>query len=146
MANYYPPVSFYFQVKFSGISDDELDAQFQSVSGLSVEVQTENVKEGGENRFEHVLPVRTKYSDLVLKRGVVTNTKAVKWFLDTFQNLEIRPADLTITLLNPDGKPLITWNVVHAWPKKWAVEDLSAMESKLLVESMEMSYQYFTIL
>jgi phage tail-like protein len=146
MATYYPPVAFFFNVKFTGVSDDEQDAQFQSVSGLTVEMQVETIKEGGENRFEHTLPIRSKYTNLVLKRGIVKDTKVIKWFLDTFANMEIRPADLTITLLNKDQQPLITWNVVQAWPKKWAVEDLSAMESKLLIESLEMQYQYFTIL
>ena len=146
MATYYPPVAFYFSLKFTGISDDEQDAQFQSVSGLSLDLQTETIKEGGENRFEHTIPVRTKFSNLVLKRGVVKDTKLIKWFFSTFQSLEIQPADLTITLLNEKQEPLITWNVVQAWPKKWAVEDLSAMESKLLIESLEMQYQYFTML
>jgi phage tail-like protein len=146
MATYYPPVAFYYSVKFTGISDDEQDSQFQSLSGLTVDMQIESIKEGGENRFEHVIPVRTKYSNLVLKRGIVKDTKLVKWFVDTFQNLTVKPADLTITLLNNEQQPLITWNIVQAWPKKWAVEDLSAMESKLLIESLEMQYQYFTIL
>lgn len=145
MDTYYPPVAFFFNVKFTGISDQELDTQFQSVSGLSVDVQTETVKEGGENRFEHVIPVRTKYQNLVLKRGVVTDSKLIDWCLKTFQNLDIQPADLTISLLNEKGEPLMTWNVVHAWPKKWSVEDLNAMESKVLIESLELQYQYFSI-
>lgn len=146
MEAYYPPVSFYFQVKFSGISDDELDTHFQSVSGLSVDIQTESFKEGGENRFEHVIPTRTKYQNLVLKRGLVADSKILDWCIQTFQSLDIRPADLTITLLNAEQDPLITWNVVQAWPKKWAVEDLSAMESKILIESLELQYQYFTLM
>jgi phage tail-like protein len=146
METYYPPVAFYFSVKFTGISDDELDTHFQSVSGLSVDVQTETIKEGGENRFEHVIPVRTKYQNLVLKRGVVTDSKLINWCLKTFQNLDIKPADLTISLLNEKSNPLMTWNVVQAWPKKWTVEDLSAMESKVLIESLELQYQTFSIL
>ena len=146
MDTYYPPVSFFFNVKFTGISDQELDTQFQSVSGLSVDVQTETVKEGGENRFEHVIPVRTKYQNLVLKRGVVTDSKLIDWCLNTFQNLDIQPADLTISLLNEKKEPLMTWNVVGAWPKKWTVDDLNAMESKVLIETLELQYQYFAIM
>ena len=141
----FPPVSFYFHVKFTDISDQIFDASFQSVSGLAIDIQTDIVKEGGENRFEHVIPVRTKYQNLVLKRGVVTDSKLIDWCLKTFQNLDIQPADLTISLLNEKGEPLMTWNVVHAWPKKWSVEDLNAMESKVLIESLELQYQYFSI-
>lgn len=142
---FYPPVSFYFEVKFTGVSDEEMDARFQTVSGLSVDLQTETVKEGGENRFEHVLPVRTKYQNLTLKRGVVKDSKLIAWCLDALQSLAIRPADLTITLFNEKKAPLILWNVVQAWPKKWAVEDLSATDSKVLIESLELQYKYFTV-
>src|SRR5215217_6630242 len=83
---YYPPVGFHFKVEFLNFSDDiefskENDVRFQSVSGLSVEYDSETFKEGGENRFEHKLPVRTKYPDLSLKRGMLTDSKLIKWVL-----------------------------------------------------------------
>jgi phage tail-like protein len=152
MATYYPPVSFHFKVEFGfkeelhGVAPVENDIMFQSVGGLSSEMGTETIKEGGENRFEHELPVRTKFPNLVLKRGVVTDSSLIKWCLNSFQNLEIRPVDLEIKLLNKEHEPLMTWAVKQAWPKKWAVEDLSAMDSKILIETLEMRYQYFTIL
>ena len=66
---YYPPVGFHFKVEFVNLGNNN-DTRFQSVSGLNVEFETETFKEGGENRFEHKLPVRTKYPDLSLKRGI----------------------------------------------------------------------------
>ena len=65
MTVYYPPWGFYYKVEFEGSSEPN-EARFQSVSGLSVEYDIEEYKEGGENRFTHKLPVRTKYADLVL--------------------------------------------------------------------------------
>ena len=58
MNDYYPPWGFYYQVKF-GDSQNKNDVRFQTVSGLSVEYDMEEYKEGGENRFVHKLPVRT---------------------------------------------------------------------------------------
>ena len=81
---YYPPWGFFYKVKFSDSSEPN-DARFQSVSGLSVEYDTEEYKEGGENRFTHKLPVRTKYSDLVLKRGLLTGSAVTGWFLAAFR-------------------------------------------------------------
>ena len=78
MTGYYPPWGFYYNVEF-GISKDKNDARFQSVSGLSVEYEMEEFREGGENRFTHKLPVRTKYADLVLKRGMLTDSDVIKW-------------------------------------------------------------------
>jgi phage tail-like protein len=148
MANYYPPWGFYFKVVFNGmtpdVSKDANESSFQSVSGLSVEYDFESYREGGENRFEHKLPVRTKYGDLVLKRGMLADSKVIKWLLDAFQNRKFSPVDITVTLMNEKSEPLQVWNVVHAIPKKWVVSDLNANENSVVVETMELSYRYFT--
>ena len=148
---YYPPVGFHFKVEFLDFKDDsslgkENDMRFQSVGGLSVEYDSETFKEGGENRFEHKLPVRTKYPDLSLKRGMLTDSGVIKWCLDAFQNREIKTAHIVVTLLNEKHEPLRTWNVYNAWPKKWNVSDLNAQENSVVVETLDFSYSYFTVL
>lgn len=146
MANYYPPVGFHFSVSFDkSVTDDDGDARFQSVGGLNVELETETVKEGGENRFVHSLPVRTKYPNLVLKRGMLTDSKLISWCIDSFNSLEINPADLNVSLLNEEHEPLKTWKLKHAWPVKWDVGDFNAEENKLVVETIELTYQYYTL-
>jgi phage tail-like protein len=145
MPENYPPVSFYYQVSFNGIGSSAIDAQFQSVSGLSAEVTTETYKEGGENRFEHVLPVRSSYSDLTLKRGLVKDSSLIKWFKDTFDSMQVQPITLDILLLNEEGEPLMSWNVVHAWPKKWSMSDLDAEKSGIAIETLELHYRTFSI-
>lgn len=145
MVDYYPPWGFFFKVSFNDISSDTNDVRFQSVSGLSVEYDYESYKEGGENRFEHKLPVRSKYSDLVLKRGMLTNSKVIEWFLDAFNNRAFSPANVTVILMNEKSEPLRTWNVVHAIPKKWQVSDFNAGENGIVIETVELTYRYFTI-
>ena len=147
MPDYYPPWGFYYKVEFleSSISGNKNDVRFQSVSGLSVEYDTEEFKEGGENRFTHKLPVRTKYADLVLKRGMLTDSDLMKWLLKAFRDREFKPSDLNVILMNERGEPLRTWKVAHAVPKKLLVSDLNANENSIVIETMELSYQYFTI-
>lgn len=145
MSTYYPPVGFHFKVEFNGITTQDTDFQFQSVAGLSVDIETEEFSEGGENRFKHKFPVRTKFPNLVLKRGMVTDSKLIGWCRDAIESFLFEPVDLTVKLLNEENEPLVTWNVVHAYPVKWNVSDLSAEESKLVVETIELSYNYFTL-
>jgi phage tail-like protein len=146
MANYYPPAGFHFTVSLDyGVTDDENDARFQSVSGLNVEFETETIREGGENRFEHKIPVRSKYPNLILKRGMVTDSKLIAWCMDAFENLIIVPSDILISLLNEEHEPLKSWKIKHAWPLKWDVGDFNAEESKLVIETLELTYQYFTV-
>jgi phage tail-like protein len=154
---YYPPLGFHFRVRINpGDPGKSTDTYFQSVSGLSVQVQTETWKEGGENRFEHTLPIRTKYNDLVLKRGLIRPTESdwTDWFKDTMESVSApprdrqqsrfrRPRDLLIELLNENHETLARWTVAHAWPKNWKLNDLNAERSEVLIESLELNYNYF---
>lgn len=144
MTDYYPPWGFYYKVEFS-ISKNKGDVRFQTVSGLSVEYDMEEYKEGGENRFTHKLPVRTKYADMVLKRGMLTDSEVIKWCLSAFRDREFKPAELSVILMNEKSEPLRTWNIVQALPKKWVVSDLNANENSLVIETLELTYRYFTI-
>lgn len=150
MTDYYPPWGFHYRVEFIP-SQEKDDVRFSSVSGLSVEYDTEEYKEGGENRFTHKLPVRTKYADLVLKRGMLTGpsalsgTSVVTWFLEAFRDRTFSPRDVNVILLNEKGEQLRTWKVTHAVPKKWTVSDLNANESSLVIETLELSYRSFSV-
>ena len=144
MGDYYPPWGFYYKVEFS-ISKDKNDVRFQAASGLSVEYDMEEFKEGGENRFTHKLPVRTKYADLVLKRGMLTDSKVIDWFLAAFRDRTFVPTDINVILMNEKSEPLRTWKIAHAIPKKWLVSDLNANDNAVVIETMELSYRYFTI-
>lgn len=142
--HYYPPLGFYYRVEF-GVSQNKGDVRFQSVSGLTVEYDYESFKEGGENRFEHKLPVRTKYADLVLKRGMLTDSSVIDWMTRAFRDREFEPTDLTVILLNERGDPLRTWKITHAIPKKWSVSDLDANTNAIVVETLELTYRFFTV-
>ncbi|HKJ78301.1 MAG TPA: phage tail protein [Prolixibacteraceae bacterium] len=142
MADYYPPLAFHFRVEFTNIKGE---FEFQSVSGLTAERETEQVAEGGENRFKHQLPGRTRYSNIILKRGLKVNSGLVKWCREALLDFNIVPTDLTIILLNEEHEPLQTWNVVHAWPVKWEVSDFNAEENRISVETIELTYNYFNI-
>jgi phage tail-like protein len=148
MAEYYPPVGFHFRVEFPEIQSNDRDILFQSVSGLTATVATESVKEGGENRFEHVLPVRTGFDALVLKRGMLVDSGVLTWVRDAIEGFTFTPTTVLVHLMNEvngDHAPLVTWKVVHAWPKKWSVGEMNAEQSSVLVETFELTYNFFTV-
>ena len=47
--------------------------------------------------------------------------------------------------MNEKSEPLRVWNVAHAIPKKWVISDLNAGENSVVIETMELSYRYFTV-
>lgn len=145
MAIYYPPVGFHFMVEFQldGVKDE--DSRFQEVSGLTSELGIEEVVEGGENRFSHRLPTRAKYSNLILKRGLLTNSQLIDWCKDAIENFIFQPVTVNVTLLNEEHEPLSnTYSFVRAWPVKWSISDFKAQDNSIVVESLELAYNYFT--
>jgi len=144
MALYYPPVGFHFKVEFLGLSVDA-DTRFTDVSGLSAEMGTEEVAEGGENRFVQKYPTRTKYPELVLKRGLLTHSDVYVWINQCLAEYRIEPTSVDIKLLNEAHEPLMTWHVVGAYPTRWSVGDLNAASNSIVVESLQLAYQYFTV-
>ena len=151
-AEYYPPGAFYFAVSILGSGTalsvlTDIDASFQEVSGIEAKAGVEEVVEGGENRFVHRLPRPASYSNLVLKRGVVTRTSFfADWFGQTVGSglsLPILTQNVVVSLLGSEGTPLIAWIFVNAWPVRWEVGPLDSMDNKFLVETLELSYNYF---
>lgn len=136
------PVAFQFEVKLDGAAD--ADAAFREVSGLEVEVQVEEIAEGGENRFVHKLPKPAKHPNLVLKRGIAASgSDLVKWCKEVIENdfMEpIKPRNLVVNLLDAEHSPLVTWSLSNVWPLKWKVADLDAMKNEVALETIELAY------
>jgi phage tail-like protein len=149
---YVPPPAFYFNVRILGVGAAAAlltgnDASFQEISGMQVQQETEDVAEGGENRFVHRLPKPAKYSPLVLKRGVVTGssffTEWVGSMLGANLGLPIVTQNLMVSLLNQSGIPSIAWVFVNAFPTKCDVAPLNSTKNEVLIETLELSYDYY---
>ncbi len=142
MATYYPPPAFHFLVSIQVEGATDEDTRFQEVSGLGVEVATEELVEGGENRFVHQLPTGARHGNLVLKRGLLTSSKLITWIRDAVESMAFSPVAVVITLLNEKHAPLASWQFVNAWPVKWTLGNLNSTENSVLVEMLELAYQW----
>jgi phage tail-like protein len=145
----YPPVGFRFSVNFHG-SSQQIDASFSEVSGISAQLTTEEIIEGGENRFKHRLPLQMSYTPLVLKRGVVTaKSDLFDWIKKSFANglnaekRAIELQNLDLNLLDDSNNKLITWTFIGAYPIKFDISGLKADSNQLAIETIELSYQRF---
>ncbi len=139
----YPPVGFHFAVVVFLDGKPLPDIRFQEVSGLTVTLGTEEVVEGGENRFNHKLPTRPAHQNLVLKRGLSPISKLTRWVEDAVEAFEFQPANVLVTLLNEFHLPLAAWEFVNAYPVKWAVSDFKAQENAVVIETLEMAFNFF---
>lgn len=140
-----PPVGFHFRVEFDVPGATDRDMRFRDVSGLTMELEEFSYNEGGENRFSHKFPVRGRYPDLVLKRGLLVDSGLRSWIMDAVDNLIVSPATVWVTLLNAEHQPLQSYSVFGAWPKKWVISDFGAEASEIVIETLELSYKYFRV-
>ncbi|GAA0553659.1 phage tail protein [Chitinophaga japonensis] len=142
MSSYYPPVGFRFSVVVSGISGTN-EGSFQEVSGLSVKISPMEIKEGGENRFTRRLPVPPKYENLVLKRGMLFGSSLIRWVKTTLTEFTFTPKNVTVNLLDGDGSILAAWSFTNAYPVALKVSDFKAQDSAIVVETLELAYDFF---
>jgi len=143
MDAYYPPSAFHFKVEFVGVAGD-MESRFQEVSGLNMQLGVEQVVEGGENRFEHRLPSRGKFDNLVLKRGMLTDSQLIDWITKAIENFEFSPREVLVTLLNEEHQPLSAWSFDRAWPVKWSISNFKATENAVVIETLELAYSRFS--
>ena len=142
----YPLTGFHFLVVFEIFPQLPNDFRFQEVTGLTTDVNLETYNEGGENRFVHRLPGRTKYADLVLKRGMTLVSGVAAWCLDAIENFNYQPTNLLVSLLNEQHLPVSSWYVVNAIPIKYDISGLHAEQSKIVIESITLRYEYYRTL
>ncbi|MCX7549597.1 phage tail protein [Xanthomarina sp. F2636L] len=131
----YPPLNMHFAVDFD-YKELRDDKNFQSVQGLKVRVCENENKKG----------TYVKFDNIILKRAYQPESHLVKWCMDTINNHKIKPINLTVKLLNADHEILSAWNIEKAVPVAWGVDELHAQDTKILIETIELSYLRFKVL
>ncbi len=146
--SYYPIQGFYFSVSFDDATTT--DNAFQEVSGISTELQTEEIEAGGENNKVYKVPKKVSHPDLSLKRGTMASGSSIlKWIEDTLGAglaSPITTKTITVKLLDVTQKDnvLIHWQFENAYPIGWEVGSLNAQSSEILIETLKFTYSKMT--
>lgn len=137
MAANYPLVKFHFQVEWGGTK-----IGFTEVSGLDVETEVVEYRDGASPEYSKIkMPGMQKFSNITLKRGTFkSDNEYFKWW-NTVKLNTIERRDITISLLNEEHAPVITWKVKNAWPSKVQSTDLKAEGNEVAIESMEIVHE-----
>ncbi|HWR60828.1 MAG TPA: phage tail protein [Clostridia bacterium] len=123
---------FRFLVEIDGL----LSGGFTHVSGLEVETEEEEYHEGGLNEYSHHIPVRTKYSRLVLRKGFASSNDLWDWY-EQVTSGKISRKSGSIILLDARGQEICRWNFFDAYPVKWTGPELDSESSRIAVETLE---------
>jgi phage tail-like protein len=143
-----PPLGFRFGVLFLalGVIPNPLDILFQKVSGLGATVETETVREGGQNLYTQLLPKHIQHDNLVLERGMVVGSPLVIEFNVAMSLFKFKPSNVLVTLLDHTRIPIASWLCVKAYPLKWSVSDLDATSNSVVIEHMELAYRHLQVI
>lgn len=139
------PVGFYFSVSF----EDELEVDFQEVSGISKELNVEDIVGGGENQYKYRLPTGSSSKNLALKRAIILEgSSLLSWCEDCIDgglSNPIKTQNISVNLLDKKGIVSMKWVFNNAYPVKYSVSDLKSQESEVLLETIELAYSFFKI-
>lgn len=141
-SNLWPLPKFYFQVNFDG-----LILGFQEVSGLDIETQVIEYREGNSKQFSTIkMPGINKYGNVTCKKGVaVSNINFWDW-MNQFKMNTIKRVSIEITLMGEANKPSMVWTLTNAWPTKISSTDLKSDGNEVAIETLEIAHEGLTIL
>ena len=94
---------------------------FSDCTGLQVEVEAQEYREGGQNDFLHRFAGATRHPPLVLKHGISPIDGLWGWHQDVVSGA-IQRRNGTIYLLNQAQIPVLWWNFreAHSAQVEWA--------------------------
>ncbi|ELZ32522.1 hypothetical protein C474_06872 [Halogeometricum pallidum JCM 14848] len=112
---------------------------FSSVGGLSMEMQPEEVEEGGRNTNTHKLPARFGHQNLVLKRGLTDYVDFWDWIWATTHGV-VRRERVDVYLQDAPGNRVWGWSFLDAYPVKWTGPEFNAEQSAVAFETLEFTH------
>jgi phage tail-like protein len=141
-----PHLGLRFWVEIDGIEV----AGFTECSGLKMETEVFEYSEGGLNTYTHKLPVRTKYGNITLKRGLNEGQDLYHWYRRTMDGKTNRRdaggkpkgKNLSIIVYGPYGDtPVERWDLRGAYPVKWTGPDLKTERGAVAIETLEIAHE-----
>lgn len=137
----YPYPKFHFQVVWGGTK-----LGFSEVTGLAVETQPIEYRDGVMPEYSKIkMPGMQKYGNITLKRGIFkADNEFFSWW-NTVKLNTIERRDITISLLNEEHQPVMTWKVKNAWPTKVTSTDLKADGNEVAIETLEIVHEGLTM-
>ncbi len=136
-----PLPAFHFQIQWGGTN-----IGFSEASGLTIEKQVIEYRDGASKEYGPIkMPGIPKYANIVLKRGIIDGDNEFFTWLNTTKMNKVERRDLTISLLNEDHEPVISWKAVNCFPIKMEGPGLKATGNEIAIETLELAHEGLTI-
>ena len=131
-----PITNFQFKVEFGGEN-----IRFQEVDLPESEIEIIEHREGSDVLSSvRKIPGLTKHTNLVLKRGLTNSLDLYEWFRQTKQGI-VERRDITVSILNEEKEPFVTWKLTNCWPTKYSGSTLKAKGNEVVIETLEIAVE-----
>ena len=141
MAEKEPRTVSHFELKLGG---RETVGVFRECTGMDSETEVTESKSTDAKGHPYVRKVAgaTKWSNITLKRGVDTNSKLWEWRDEVIKSGPDKArVDGTISLLDYDGKAILTYKFLQGWPVKYGGVTLNASSNDVALEEVVICHE-----
>ncbi|MGF1609188.1 MAG: phage tail protein [Kiloniellales bacterium] len=132
-----PYSRFNFLVNLGTGDEGSVRGGFAEVTGLSLEVQVIEYRNGNERRnAPRKLPGLAKVGEITLKRGVIGSNDLFDWLRTARDGMPER-RDVTVQLQSEDRTTVAQeWRLLNAWPTRYRGPELSATTNDVAIEEL----------
>lgn len=121
---------------------------FQECSGLDIELDVQELLEGGRNDGVIRRVGRAKYQNIVLKRGMFYGSEGGEldrqlwqWLQDIASGRRPVPRYDGFVRVKDDGRVLATWSFVRGLPAKITGPQLNAKTGDIAIEELHIAHE-----
>ena len=119
-----------FKIEIEGVTQ----GAFAACDGLEARVDVVDFSDG-DNLTARKRPGRTRFANIVLRRGMVNNTELWNWF-EAVTAGQIQRKAGSVIVCGDDGSELFRYNFFEGWPCRWKSLELDADKPGTLVEEI----------
>ena len=131
-----PFIAFNFMLEISGI----ITAGFHDCSGVDSTIEIIEYREGGQNTTVKKLPGQTKYSNIVLKRGMYADSTLYNWHKASIEGPPQRQ-DGSVVQYDRQGNEVARYNFYRAWPTKYTAPTYNSQGNDVAIETLELAHE-----
>lgn len=110
--------NFNFVIEIEGVNA----GSFRSFSGLEVQVEVIEFRDGQDDSIVRKLPGRVRYGDITLKKGFIDDEAFLGWMNNILEGTPDRRT-VNIRIRSEDGERGVGYTLHECWPKSWKISE-----------------------
>lgn len=143
-----PYIAFNFLVNLGTGDTGGVQAGFQEVSGLNIDIKVADYRNGNEpvNHVRKVVGMHS-FGDVTLKRGLIGALDLWGWIAQMRDGNQAAARNVTIQMLDEaHNQTVMTWRLTNARPMKYTAPSLNAKSgTEVAIEELVLSVEAMAI-